>query len=196
MGNAFLTNPLVFLIQAVLGLCAGVVVVRFLLQLLRADFYNPVSQLIVKLTSPVLNPLRHIIPGYGGVDIASILLAWGLKSIELALVLLVSGFSFNPLGPLAWAWPELVGLVLTVFIVAIFVQALLSWLGPRGYNPADALLHALTRPILHPLQQIIPPVAGLDLSPVAAILGLIALKMLVVGILQTLTGSPFAHLLR
>jgi YggT family protein len=191
MDNSYLTNPIVFLIQVLFGLYTAVVVVRFLLQLTRADFYNPVSQLIVKLTSPVLNPLRRIVPGYGGVDFASVLLAWGLKSLELALILLVSGFSFQALGPLLWAWPELIGLVFTIFIVAILIRAILSWLGPQGYNPAEALLRSLTRPVLHPIQRVVPPVSGLDLSPMVAIIGLMLLKMLLLPPLQALTASPF-----
>ena len=106
MGSSYLTNPLVFLIQVLFGAYILVVMLRFLLQLVRADFYNPVSQFVVKVTTPVLTPLRRVIPGVGGLDIASIILMWLLKSVELGLVILITGSSENLLAALAWSIPE------------------------------------------------------------------------------------------
>ncbi len=191
MSDEYLTNPAIFLVQTLFGVYAAVVLIRFLLQLVRADFYNPVSQLVVSVTAPVLNPLRRLIPRYAGIDLASVLLAWALKALELALVLLISGFSFNPLGPIAWAIPELVRLLFNIFLVAIIVQAIMSWVAPANYNPAMAVLHALTAPLLRPLQRLLPPMSGIDFSPMVAILALILLKMLLVPPLAVLTRSPF-----
>ncbi len=191
MGGSYLTDPVVFLVQTLFGLYTGVVIIRLLLQLVRADFYNPVSQLVVKVTAPVLNPLRRFIPGYAGIDLASLLLAWALKALELALVLLISGFSFHPLGPVVWAIPELVRLLLNLYLIAIIVQAILSWVPSAGYNPASALLHALTAPLLRPLHRLAPPISGIDLTPMIAILGLVLLKMLLLPPLSALTASPF-----
>ena len=108
MTESYLTNPIVFLVHTVFGLYTAVVVLRFLLQWARADFYNPLSQFVVKLTTPVLRPLRRVIPGYGGIDLASLTLAWLLKSAELAIVALVAGMGRNLLGALGWAVPALV----------------------------------------------------------------------------------------
>ena len=191
MGSSYLSNPAVFLVQTLFGIYTAVVIIRFLLQLVRADFYNPVSQLVVKATAPVLNPLRRIIPGYAGMDLASLLLAWGLQALELALVLLISGLSFHPLGPVVWAIPELVRLVLNIYLIAIIVQAILSWVPTTGYNPASAVLHALTAPVLRPLRRLVPPVSGIDLTPMIAILGLVLLKMLLLPPLVGITASPF-----
>lgn len=191
MGDGYLTNPLVFLIQVLFGAYTLVVMLRFLLQLVRADFYNPVSQFIVKATSPLLTPLRRLIPSLGGVDTASLVLMWLVKWVELTLVLLVSGGAFNLLAPLAWAIPELVGLALDVFLYAILIQVILSWVSPGGYNPVIGLIDRLTAPLLRPAQRLIPPVGGLDLSPMVVMIGLVLLKMLLLPPLQLLTGSPF-----
>jgi YggT family protein len=191
MGDGYLATPAVFLIQVLFGLYVAVVMIRFLLQLVRADFYNPVSQFVVKVTAPVLTPLRRVIPGYGGIDFASLLLAWVLKAVELGLVLAVSGFSFSLAGPLAWAVPELIALVINIFLIAIVIQVILSWVNPGGYNPAAVVLHALSEPVLGPVRRLLPPISGLDLSPMLAILGLVLLKMLLLPPLEHLTSSPF-----
>ncbi len=191
LDGSYLTNPLAFLVQTVFGLYVVVVVVRFFLQLVRADFYNPLSQLVVKLTTPILRPLRRVIPGLWGLDIASIVLAWALTAAQLALMAWLLGIPLTAAAPLAWAVPELVALVLNVFLFAIIVQALLSWLSPGTYNPAAALLYSLTAPVLRPLQRVIPAVSGLDLTPMAAAIGIVLLKMLLLPPLNALTHNPF-----
>lgn len=191
LDSSYLTNPAVFLVQVVFGLYVLVVMLRFLLQLLRADFYNPVSQLVVKVTTPVLRPLRRVIPGAWGLDLASLLLAWVLTAIELALMAGLVGIGFHPLAPLAWAIAELVALVLNIFLFAIVVQAILSWVSPGRYSPASAILDSLTTPLLRPLRRVIPPVSALDLTPMAAAFGLVLLKMLVLPPLDALTRNPF-----
>ena len=164
---------------------------RFLLQWFRANFYNPLSQFVVKVTTPVLHPLRRIIPGIGGIDFASILLMWALKSLELTLMLLVVSGELNPLGPLIWSIPALIALLINVFIFAILIQVILSWVNPGAYNPATALLYSLTEPLLRPARRLIPPIGGLDLSPMLVMIGLYLLEMLLLPPLQMLTGSPF-----
>ena len=192
MGDGYLTNPLVFLVQVLFGAYILVVMLRFLLQLVKADFYNPISQFIVKVTTPVLQPLRRLIPGFAGIDVASIVLMWALKSIELTLILLISGAAgTNLLSTLAWSIPELVALLLNVFLFAILIQVILSWINPGGYNPAANLIHGLTEPLLRPARNLIPPVSGLDLSPMLVMVALVLLKMLLLPPLQLLMASPF-----
>jgi len=191
MGNTYLTNPLVFLIQILFGTYTLVVMLRFLLQLVRADFYNPVSQFIVKATSPLLRPLRRLIPSFRGIDMASIVLMWLVKSAELLLIMLVSGRAVNLLAPLALAIPELVGLAIDVFLYAILIQVILSWVNPGGYNPVIGLIDRLTDPLLQPARRVIPAMGGLDLSPMVVMIGLVLLKMLLLPPLQLLTGSLF-----
>jgi YggT family protein len=167
------------------------VVIRFLLQWAGADFYNPISQFVVKLTTPVLRPLRNVIPGYGGMDIASLVLAWVLKSLELITLALLLGLNRNLLGAFGWAIPALVGLIISIFLFAILIRVILSWVNPDPYNPAVDLLTRITDPILRPAQRLIPPIGGIDLSPMAAMIGLVLLEMLLLPPLQWLTGSPF-----
>ncbi len=186
MGSDYLTNPLVFLFQTLFDLYILVVLLRFFLQLVRADFYNPISQFVVKITSPLLLPLRRVVPAVRGLDTASLVLAWGLKTLELVLVLWFTAGSLSLLLPLLMAIPELVELTINIFFWAILIQAILSWVNPGVYNPASALLYSLTLPLLRPAQRIIPPIGGIDLSPMAVMLGLIVLKMLILPPLRGL----------
>jgi len=191
MGDSYLTNPLVFLIQVIFGAYIMVVMLRFLLQLVKADFYNPVSQFVVKVTSPPLRPLRRIIPGIGGVDVASIILMWMLKSLELALIMVIGGLGTSLLPALAWSIPELISLFINVFLFAILIQVIISWVNPGGYNPIIGLLNSITEPLLGPARRIVPPISGLDLSPMLVMIGLMLLKMLLLPPLQLLVASPF-----
>lgn len=191
MGSSYLTNPAVFLIQTLFGLYILAVMLRFVLQLVRADFYNPISQFLVKVTSPPLKILRRFIPGLGGIDLASIVLVWGLKYIELLLILLISGTTLNALAPLLWAIPELIELLINIFLFAVLIQVILSWINPGAYNPASALLYSLTEPLMSPARKILPPMSGLDLSPMLVMIGLVLLKMLLLPPLRVVTGSPF-----
>lgn len=191
MSASYLTNPAVFLIQTLFGLYITLVAIRFLLQWARADFYNPISQFVVKLTSPVLRPLRQVIPGYAGMDLAALVLAWFLKSIELGLLVVVLGLNVSLFGALGWAVPAVVELFLNIFLFAILIRVILSWVNPDPYNPAVSLLTRITDPIMRPAQRLIQPIGGIDLSPMAVIIGIILLEMLVIPPLKWLVGSPF-----
>lgn len=189
MGSNYLTDPLAFLIQVIFDLMILVVMLRFILQLVRANFYNPISQFTVRMTTPLLRPLRRIIPGMGGIDIASIVLMFLLKTLELILIMLVSGQGAQPLAAMAIALPELLGLAINFFLIAILIQVILSWVNPGSYNPATDLLQSITAPLLRPAQRLIPPIGGIDLSPMAVLVGLQLLKMLLIPPLQMLTAS-------
>jgi len=191
MGSSYFTNPLVFIIQTLFGLYILVVMLRFLLQWARADFYNPLSQFVVKVTTPVLRPMRRIIPGLGGLDFAAIILMWLLKTVELSLVILITSDAFNPVGPMLWAIPQLVDLAINVFLIAILIQVIISWVNPGTYNPIIGVINSITDPLMRPARRIIPPISGLDLSPMLVMMGLYLLKMLLLPPLLVLTGSPF-----
>jgi len=186
MDSSYLTNPLSFLVQILFGFYIMIVILRFLLQLFQADFYNPISQFIVKMTSPLLTPIRRIIPGIAGLDISSLLLAWALMTIELMLVFSIAGAGFQLLASLMLAIPELVDLVINIFLFSIIIQVVLSWLGQAGYNPAVSLIYSLTEPLLRPARRLINPIGGLDLSPMLVLIGLTLLKMLLIPPLQTM----------
>ncbi|MCG8017376.1 MAG: YggT family protein [Candidatus Thiodiazotropha sp. 'RUGA'] len=189
MGSSYLTNPLVFLVQTLFGLYILAIMLRLMLQIVRADFYNPISQFLVKVTNPPLKPLRRLIPGFGGIDLSSLILAWVLKAVELFIVMMIAGQSANLLAPLLLAIPELVELVINIFLFAVLIQVILSWVSPGNYNPAVSLLYSLTGPVMRPAQKLLPPVGGLDLSPMLVMIGLVLLKMLLIPPLQQLTTS-------
>ncbi|PLX61975.1 MAG: hypothetical protein C0630_08150 [Sedimenticola selenatireducens] len=189
MGSNYLTDPLAFLIQVIFDLMILVVMLRFILQLVRANFYNPISQFTVKMTTPLLRPLRRVIPGMGGIDIASIVLMILLKTLELILIMLVSGTGVQPLAAMAIAIPELISLAINFFLIAILIQVILSWVNPGSYSPATDLIQSITAPLLIPAQRLIPPIGGIDLSPMAVLVGLQLLKMLLIPPLQMLTAG-------
>ena len=180
MGGGYLTQPAVFLVQVLFGLYATLVVLRFLLQLTRADFYNPISQFIVKATRPLLNPLRRVIPGVSGIDLASLVLAWLVITIEQLAILGLAGAGFQPAAAALLAIPEMISLIINIFLFAILIQVIMSWVNPGGYNPAIGRIHALTEPLLAPVRQRMPDMGGLDLSPMIVMIGLVVLEMLLV----------------
>lgn len=186
MDGGYLTNPAVFLIQVVFGLYALIVMLRFLLQLVRADFYNPLSQFVVKATSPALRPLRKFVPGLGGVDLSALLLAWLVKAAELLLIYLVSGFGLPILRSLALAIPGLIGLTINIYLFGILILVVLSWVNPGNRNPVVELIGDLTRPVLEPVRRSLPPMGGLDLSPMLVMVGLVLLQMLLLPPLEAL----------
>ena len=179
----YYTSPLEFLITTLFSLYILAVMLRFLLGAVRADFYNPISQFLVRITNPLLLPLRRIIPGIGKYDTASLVLLLILQLISLVVIVLLRGGDIAFINLLAAAVIEIILLMINVFIFAIFVQVILSWISPGTYNPVNALLNSLTSPVLGPIQRIIPPVSGMDLSPLFALIGLQVLKMLVAPLL-------------
>jgi len=180
MGN-YAGNAGVFLIQTVFGLYLVAVMLRFLLQMTRADFYNPVSQFLVKVTNPPLIPLRRLIPGLVGIDMAAVVLLLVIQAVELVLVGLVQGFSLAIPGLLVLTVAELLNLLLNIYFFTILIQVILSWVNPGGYNPAVALLYSLNEPILSRARRVIPPISGFDLSPIVVFIGIQLIKMLMVS---------------
>lgn len=179
MNSSYMTNPLVFIVSTLFQLYAFAVILRFVLQWVRADFYNPVSQFIVKVTSPVVNPARKIIPGYKGLDIATLVVCYLVLVLSQIIVQLISGYTPTVLTVGVLATTDLISLVINVFFYAILIQAVISWINPHGHNPMNNLLYSITAPVLGPVQKIIPPVGGLDISPIFALLGLKVIEMLI-----------------
>ena len=166
----FLVNAGSYLISTLLGLYIIIVLLRFLLQMVRADFYNPLSQFIVKATNPILKPLRRIIPGFYGLDIASLVLAYMLQVVENFLLFSIRDIQINPLVLLWHSVGSLLTLILYIYFFAILVQVIISWVSPGTYNPATALIHHITEPVLRPAKKILPPISGFDLSPILVVI--------------------------
>ena len=187
MGGYF-GNAAVFLIQTVFGLYILAVMLRFLLQWVHADFYNPVSQFLVKMTTPLLRPLRRVIPGFGGIDFASVVLMLVLQIVELVLVALLLNQPISVSGLLVLAMAALMALLIKVFLFSILIQVILSWVRPGDHNPVSLLLYQLNEPLLAPARRIIPAFSGLDLSPILVLVLLQLSLMLIIAPLQDFGG--------
>ncbi len=181
MGNPYASDAATLLIQTLFGLYILVVLLRFLLQLVRADFYNPISQFIVKATQPPLGPMRRIIPGFGGIDLAALVLMFLLQCAEIWLLLGIHGKSAGAAGIAILAVAELLKLTIYLFFFSIIVQVVLSWVNPHAHNPITALIYRINEPVLRPARRLLPPFSGIDLSP---LLVLIALQLALILIVR------------
>lgn len=173
------SSSLSFLIQTLGGLYIMAVLIRFLLQLVRADFYNPISQAIVKATSPLLKPIRKIIPGFGGIDVASLVLALILQIVLLYVLLLIGGYSIAAVPFPSVLISSLVKLgieFLNIYMFSLIIIAIASWVAPNSYNPGLMLLHQITEPLTSRIRKVIPPLGGLDFSLMVLVIIIITLK--------------------
>lgn len=175
-------NPLsqigIMLVTTLGGLYLLVVVLRFLLQVARADFYNQLSQFIVKATNPLLLPLRRVIPGLFGIDLACLVLALGVQFVTVFLGMLLVGL-VNPLVTLLWSVLGIASMVTYIYFVCLIAMAILSWVAPYTRHPAAVLAVQLVRPICAPVQRLIPVIGGIDISPMFVFLFLQVVRMLI-----------------
>ncbi len=177
-------NPFVFLIDILFQLYATALLIRLLLQWVHADFYNPVSQFIVKITNPPVLPLRKIIPGFGGIDVATLVLAYLVLAIKSMLVFQTT--DVLAIGIIAFG--QTLILIISIFLYSIIIQAILSWVNPDPYNPAVSLLNSLTNPILKHFRNLIPPISGMDISPIFAMIALMFVQYSVRYIFASVFG--------
>jgi YggT family protein len=185
MDGGYFSNAGAFLVNTVFGLFIGAVILRLLLQLLRANFYNPLSQAIVKLTNPVLRPLRRYIPAIGNIDTASVVLMVALQLLNNWLIGAMYGFSPGLLGSLVLALGQLLSKLVYIYLFAIIIAAVASWVAPMTYNPVLSLIDEVTAPLLRPIRRVVPLLGSLDLAPLVAIVLLqLALMLIVTPILD------------
>lgn len=187
-----LAQALVYIIQTLGSLYLLIILLRFILQLVRADFYNPLSQFTVRATQPLLKPVRRIIPGFGGVDLAALVLAVLVQLALMMVVVVLLGASIVGLFPalLIWALLGVASLFLKVFFFALIVSVILSWVAPQTHNPAAELVNQICEPLLAPFRRILPSLGGLDLSPIFAFIVINLLDRFVIGQLAAATGMP------
>jgi len=178
MMMSYLSDAGLFLVDTVLGFYILIVMFRFLLQLARADFYNPLSQFVVTVTNPPLTRLRKVIPGLWGIDLAAVVLLVFLESLRLGLITIMLGHSPRPFGVLILSIAELLKLATYIAIFSIFVRAILSWFSSGRGHPLTHLLESFTEPVLQPIRRLLPSTIGLDLSPLLAFIFLmLSLKL-------------------
>ena len=185
-------EALIYIVQTLGSLYLLIVLLRFILQLVRADFYNPLSQFTVKVTQPLLKPLRRIIPGFGGLDLASLALAILVQLVLMVLVILIAGANPAAVGLqlLVWAIIAVTSLFLKIFFFAMIISVILSWVAPGSYNPGAQLVNQICEPLLAPFRRLLPNLGGLDISPIFAFIALNLLDRFVIGNLAMMSGMP------
>ncbi len=176
-----------YLLQTILSLLLFVVLLRLLLQAARADFYNPVSQFVLKTTNPILLPLRRVIPGMLGIDMAAVVLLLVIQMLSISSILLLGGYALpNPVLLLVWAVLGVAGLLVNFYFFALLGMIILSWVAPGSGNPVVHLLYQLTEPVMAPFRRLLPAMGGLDLSP---ILVFIAINILQIFLRHAAAGA-------
>lgn len=179
MDSTYMTNPVIFLIDTFISLYVLAILLRFLLQWVNADFYNPYIQLLVKVTHPPLKHLRRVIPSIGRADTSCILLALIIQISSTYTILMLKGVSLSVTALFLLTVSQLITTLLNIFVFAIFARAILSWFSHGYSNPAATLLQSLTEPLLKICRRMIPAISGIDLSPLVAIIALQLAKMLI-----------------
>jgi len=189
-----MNTAVIYLVQTLGSLYLLIVLLRFILQLVRADFYNPLSQFVVKATQPLLKPLRRVVPGFGGLDFASLVLAILVQLALMIGVLLLMGYGVGGylLPLLLWSAIGVTSLFLKVFFFALIVSVILSWVAPGSHNPGAQLVSQICEPVLMPFRRLLPNLGGLDISPIFAFIALNLVDMLVINNLAAMSGMPRA----
>ncbi|MHC8317287.1 YggT family protein [Pseudomonas sp. LB3P31] len=163
-----LNDAAVFIIKTLGSLYLLIVLLRFILQLVRANFYNPLCQFIVKATQPLLKPLRRVIPSMFGLDMSSLVLALIVQMVLIAVILSLKGFMVDWVLLVPWSLIALFSLFLNILFYAMIISVILSWVAPGSHNPGAELVAQITEPVLAPFRRIIPNLGGLDISPIFA----------------------------
>lgn len=187
-----LIEALIYIIQTLGSLYLLIVLLRFILQLVRADFYNPLSQFIVKATQPLVTPLRRVIPGFAGLDLASLVLAILVQLLLMVITLTLMGYNVGGfiLQLLVWSLIGVTSLFLKVFFFAMIISVILSWVAPGSYNPGAQLVNQICEPLLAPFRKLLPNLGGLDISPIFAFITINLIDRFVIGGLAASTSLP------
>jgi YggT family protein len=173
-----LSGSLIYLVSTLTDLYVTAILLRLLLQWVRADFYNPLSQFLIKVTNPVLVPARRLIPSIGRLDTASVVVMLLLELVQLVFVNLLSKSDYGFQFLLLFAVQKLLIALLLTYFVLIIAMVLVSWFARSSRHPLIPLIYQLTEPVLRPIQKLLPPLGGIDLSPLFALIALRALLLL------------------
>lgn len=168
--NGSFATAITYLVSTLISLYVTAVMLRLLLQWVRADFYNPVCQFLVKVTNPVLVPLRRLIPSVGRLDTASVALMLVLETVSVWFLSLMSPLQWSPAQIFWFSVVSLVAMLLWTYFILIIAMVILSWFGQRLRHPIIPLIYQLTEPLLRPIRKVIPPISGIDLSPLFALI--------------------------
>ncbi|EKE83725.1 YggT family protein [Idiomarina xiamenensis] len=175
-----MNNALHFLVETLIGLYLMVVILRLWLQAVQADYYNPLSQFVVKATNPLVKPLRTILPVLGRLDLAALVVALLVAALKVAAILMINYGGISIPAILLNAPIVLLAAFLSLLFWVLIIRAILSWFS-QGYNPMEMLLAQLTEPLLAPIRRIIPTAGGLDFSVLILIIIVQFLRILITG---------------
>ena len=174
-------SVLIFLFKTLMDLYLLTFLLRFVMQWVRASHYNPFAQFVYKVTSPLVAPARRFLPSFRGIDTPTLVVRIALEILATWVLLLLAGLSF-PIGPLLiFALLRLLSLVLLFYFGAVLLNALLSWFASGGRNPMAVMLGELVEPVLRPARLLLPPISGLDLSPIIVI---VLLQVMMIALQQ------------
>ena len=186
MGSAGL-----MLVNTLVNVYLFVLMLRFLLQFSRADYYNPVSQAVIKAPRPVVAPLQRIFRPRGRFDPATLVAGLLLKGITIFLLLKFAGITMPPLqGVLVAALAGVLSAILDIYFFALIIMIILSWVAPQANHPGAILVHQLVEPIMAPVRKVIPPLGMIDLSPIVVFIAISLFDSLIVGALARAAGLP------
>ncbi len=177
-----------FLLQALFGIVILILLLRFLFQLMRVDFYNPISQTISRFSDPVLRPFRSLIPSSRRIDGASLTLLLLLQFLHLLLISSLQGIQANPLGLAILSITEILSLIAGILFWSIIILAVVSWFQPHTHHPGLSILQQLSDPLIRPIRQRLPPTAGVDFTPIIALLGIKLAEFLLIAPLQDMAA--------
>lgn len=193
MGSA-LGDTGIMLVNTLINLYLFVLMLRFLLHASRADYYNPISQAIVKVTSPVVGPVQRLLRPAGPIDIATLVVALAFKMAGIALICMAI-FGFPPISLLAIAaLAGVVNAILKIYFFAMIIMIILSWVAPQSGHPGALLVFQITEPVMAPVRRVIPAIGMIDLSPIVVFLLINVLDSFLVGALSRAAG-PLAPLI-
>jgi len=174
-----LQEGFIFLIKTLIDLYLFVLIIRFLLAYARADYFNPLTQLMVRLSNPIIVPVRKIIPNVRGIEFSSLLLIYIIDLLKFMIIALMGGLMININGLFIVALGDVLHLFIQVFTVALFLYVIMSWVQP--FSPMQNILYKIVSPLVSPFQRIIPPVAGFDLSIIPAFIVLQLISIVLVN---------------
>ncbi|MGY8844092.1 MAG: YggT family protein [Gammaproteobacteria bacterium] len=182
MENNYFSDATIYLANVVLGSYGFIIMIRLVLQLVEADFYNPICKAIHSITNPVLKPVRAFLPHFKRIDSASLLMVIVFEIIAVWVTLkLKSSMSPSLLGLIVLSLGSTLGEFVRIFTWSIIIQAFLSWIAPDPRNPIVSVLQSITAPILSKARTVLPSTPGVDFSPIIALVALQLTLMLIVN---------------
>ena len=176
VGNAF-----AFLIETLFSLYLAALMLRVLLEAVGADYYNPICQVLLKITEPLVAPLSRLVPRIGRFNSAAVVWLIVLQLIALVAVLAINGYTLSPSALAMATVLRLVRMLLMMYLVLIIAEVILSWVGGGMRHPIIPLIYQLTQPVLEPIRRVLPSLGGIDLSPLVALIG-IQFLMILIGV--------------